>query len=109
MIKRVLKRTTQMLIPLGVALGLALMFDISMKVTGDPIRVALVFLWLFLALLGIWAIVTPRGCFMYWARWKLVMYGLTEPPKFVIILTRIGGWVVLILSIIGLIVVLTSQ
>ncbi len=109
MLKRVLGQTAKMLIPLGAALGLALIFNISVQATMEPLKVALVFIWLFLALLGIWAIITPRGFFMYWQRWELVMYGLAEPSEFVIIWTRIGGWVFLILSVIGLITTLTAK
>jgi hypothetical protein len=40
--------------------------------------------------------VNPRSFFMYWERWLLVMFELTETSEFVIVLTRLFGLIVLI-------------
>ncbi len=108
---RAMKRTAKALIPLGAALGFALTFTtiILPIIFRNPLKGISVFILLIFGPLGAWAAVSPRSFFMYWERWQLVMFELTEPPEFVIALTRIGGLVVLIVSIIGLALVLARR
>jgi len=104
---RAMKRTAKALIPLGAALGVALIFNM-LRSFMDPLKGISVLILLLFGLLGAWAAVSPRSFFMYWGRWELVMFELTEPPEFVIILTRLSGLIVLIACVIGIVAMLIN-
>ena len=107
---RAMKRTAKALIPLGAALGFALTFTtiILPIIFRNPLKGISVLMLLLVGPLGAWAAVNPRSFFMYWDRWLLVMFELTEPPEFVIILTRLSGLIVLIACVIGIVVILLN-
>lgn len=103
MLKRVMKRTGKALIPLGVAIGIALILIIA------PLKVVGFLILLLLGLYGVWAVVDPKGCFMYWKRWLLLLLAKDpEPSEVAIALTRVEGIAIIVICIIGLVKIVLS-
>ncbi len=109
MLRNVLQRTGKALIPLGAAVGIVIIFTILMDLTKNPLKISLAFFLSFLGLLGIWAVVNPKGYFMYWSRWKLLLLAkYPEPSEVAIVLTRVEGIVIVVSCIVFLIKILSS-
>jgi len=108
MLKRVMKRTGKALIPLGVAIGIAFIFNALILIIA-PLKVVGFLILLLLGLYGMWAAVDPKGCFMYWKRWLLLLLAKDpEPSEVAIALTRVEGIAIIVISIIGLVKIVLS-
>ncbi len=100
-------RTLKALVPLGIAIAsthifFAMFYYIGLKAVG-------VLMVLLVALLGIWAAVDPKGFFMYWYRWELLMLAKhPEPSEIAINLIRFEGIVTVIVCITLMLVLFTK-
>jgi len=68
-----------------------------------PEKTATAFVLFLLILLGVWSVLDPESAFMFGRRWQ---FRRADPSDIALLLTQIGGIVIVLTSIITLVIVL---